>query len=86
MENNHIIIEKRTNSAAKISIALSIIGFVLSLIPFFGWLLMPVWILAILFGVLGLFNPYKRGLAVGGIVIGGLTFVYKIIFLQALFG
>jgi uncharacterized membrane protein YfhO len=82
----HLVIEKRTNSAASISIALALIGFVFSLIPFLGWLLAPIWILAILFGVIGLFKQYKRGLAITGIAIGIFTFIYKISFLQALFG
>jgi uncharacterized membrane protein YfhO len=82
----HIVIEKRSNSAASISIVLAIIGFVFSLIPFLGWLMIPVWLLAILFGFVGIFRQYKRGLAIAGIAIGLFTFVYKISFLQALFG
>ncbi|WP_335871259.1 hypothetical protein [Bacillus sp. 2205SS5-2] len=73
----HFIIEKRTNSAASISIVLALIGFVFSLIPLLGWLLVPVWILAILFGVVGLFKQYKRGLAITGIAIGFFTFFIK---------
>lgn len=84
--SQHIVIEKRSNSAASISIALAIIGFVFSLIPFLGWFLAPVWILSILFGLVGLFRQYKRGYAIAGISIAFLTFVYKIAFLQALFG
>jgi hypothetical protein len=82
----HLIVEKRTNSAASISIGLAITGFVFSLIPFLGWFLIPVWVLAILFGIIGLFKQYKRGLAITGIAIGIFTFIYKISFLQALFG
>lgn len=82
----HIIIEKRTNTAATISVTLAILGFVFSLIPFIGWFLLPVWILSILFGIVGLFKQYKRGMAIAGITLGIFTFIYKIAFLEALFG
>ena len=82
----HIIIENKSNTAARISITLAILGFVLGIIPLIGWLGIPIWILAILFGVVGVFNQYKRGLAIAGIVIGLVTFVFKISFLQFLFG
>lgn len=83
---DHIIVEKRTNTAATVSVAFAIFGFVFSLIPLFGWFLLPVWIMAILFGVVGLFKSYKRGMAIAGIAIGIITFVYKVSILQALFG
>lgn len=85
MEKHLIIFEKRSNKAAKLSISLAILGFVFSLVPFLGWLLLPVWILAILFGIIGLFKSYRRGLAITGILIGIFTFLYKIVVLQALF-
>ncbi len=84
-EKHHIIFEKRSNKAATVSISLAILGFVFSLIPFLGWFLVPVWIMAILFGFVGLFKSYKRGLAISGILIGLMTFMYKIVFLQTLF-
>ncbi|GHI00021.1 hypothetical protein [Neobacillus kokaensis] len=83
---HHIIFERRSNKAAGISITLVILGFVFSLVPFLGWFLLPFWIIAILFGIVGLFNSYRRGLALSGIAIGLFTFIYKIMFLQALFG
>lgn len=83
---HHIVLEKRTNTFATVSIALAILGFVLSLIPILGWFLLPVWILAIIFGVVGLFKQYKRGMAIAGIAIGAFTFFYKIVIIQALFG
>jgi hydrogenase/urease accessory protein HupE len=86
VKKHHIIFEKQSNTAAKISISLAILGFVFSLIPFLGWFLLPVWIMAILFGIVGLFKSYKRGLAISGILIGVMTFMYKIVFLQTLFG
>jgi hypothetical protein len=85
-QTHYIIFEKRSNTAAVISISLAILGFVFSLIPFLGWFLLPVWIMAIMFGMIGSFKSYRRGLAICGIVIGLFTFMYKILFLQALFG
>jgi hydrogenase/urease accessory protein HupE len=85
-EQHHIIVEKRSNTAAIVSISLAILGFVFSLVPFLGWFLLPIWVMAILFGIVGLFKSYRRGLAISGIAIGLMTFMYKILFLQALFG
>lgn len=82
---HHIIFEKRTNTAATISLLLALIGFVVSLIPILGWLSLPVWVLAIIFGVVGIFKQYKRWMAITGIIVGIFTFFYKISFLQALF-
>ncbi|TMN21801.1 hypothetical protein [Lentibacillus cibarius] len=81
-----IAVEQRSNTAAVVSISLAILGFVFSLIPLFGWLLLPVWILAIVIGIIGLFKQYNRGFAIFGIGIGLFTFIYKFSFLQALFG
>jgi hypothetical protein len=85
-QTHHIIFEKRSNTAAIVSISLAILGFVFSLIPLLGWFLLPVWLMAILFGIIGSFKSYRRGLAISGIVIGLFTFMYKILFLQALIG
>jgi hypothetical protein len=85
LESHHIIVEKKSNTAASLSIIFAVIGFILSLIPLLGWFSLPVWILAIIFGVIGVFKQYRRGSAIGGIVIGVLTFVYKIFLIQALF-
>lgn len=84
--SHHIVLEKKSNTAATVSITLATLGFVFGLIPLFGWLLLPVWLLAIIFGIVGLFKEYKRGMAIAGITMGILTFIYKIYFLQALFG
>jgi thiamine transporter ThiT len=85
LESHHLIVERKSNTAASLSIVFAVIGFILSLIPLLGWFSLPVWILAILFGVIGVFKQYKRGSAISGIVIGLLTFIYKIFFIQVLF-
>ncbi|RKJ20758.1 hypothetical protein D7X33_45335 [Butyricicoccus sp. 1XD8-22] len=77
-----MVIEKQTNAAAAVSFSNAILGFFLSLIPLVGWLFAPVWVIAILFGMVGLSKNYNRRLAVYGIVIGLFTFAYKIILFQ----
>lgn len=86
MNSQHIIIEKHSNTAATVSFLLALIGFVFSLIPILGWISLPLWVLAIIFGIAGLFKKYYRGMAIAGISVGIFTFVYKIVFLQSLFG
>ncbi|MFC7395555.1 hypothetical protein [Scopulibacillus cellulosilyticus] len=83
---HHIAIEKNTNTYATVSITLALIGFAFGLIPVFGWLMFRIWMLAIFYGAVGLFKPYKRGLATAGIVVGALTLIYKIAFFHALIG
>lgn len=43
-----------SNGMAVASLVLGICGIVLGLIPFIGWFLLPAWILAIVFGAVGL--------------------------------
>lgn len=85
MENHHIIIEKTENTAATASVILAVVGIIISLIPFLGWFSLPLWFLAIIFGFVGLFKEYKRGMAIAGIIIGLFTIFYKVSFLQFLF-
>lgn len=68
-----------------ISLVLGIIGLICSIIPVIGlisWLLAPG---ALITGVLGLKNPASKGLAIGGIVTGGLALVVCLIW-AAIFG
>ncbi|MFY3791373.1 hypothetical protein ACOQFO_06715 [Ureibacillus sp. MALMAid1270] len=77
MNSQHIIVEKRTNTAASLSLFLSITGFILGIIPIIGLLITtPFCLLAIIFGIVGLFKEYKRRTAIIGIVIAGLSFFY----------
>ncbi|MFS0689321.1 hypothetical protein AB1K89_08770 [Sporosarcina sp. 179-K 8C2 HS] len=79
---HHIRIEK--NTCATISLILALVGFLFGIIPIIGFLLMPVWLLAFVFGVVGLFKPYLRIQAILGIVIAFLTFFYHISFIQGI--
>ncbi|GIN59038.1 hypothetical protein [Lederbergia ruris] len=80
MDNTEkIIIQKEeTNGLATAAMVLGIIGIILGVIPFIGWFTLPLWLLAIIFGFIGMRNPVKKGFAITGIILGTLTFVYKI--------
>lgn len=79
MENTQKIIIQRedTNAIATAALVLGIIGLVIGIIPFIGWFMLPLWILAIVFGYLGRKKTIKQGLATTGMVLGIITFVYK---------
>ena len=67
------------NGMGVLSLVLGIIGLICSIIPVIGlisWLLAPG---ALLTGVLGLKNPSSKGLAIGGLVTGGLALVVCVI-------
>lgn len=85
LNSQHIIVEKRTNTAASVSLFLSITGFILGIIPLIGLLITtPFSLLAIVFGIVGLFKEYKRRTAVIGIVIACLAFFYHFQILSSL--
>ncbi|MGG2201874.1 hypothetical protein [Paenibacillus validus] len=86
-----IVIEKQdSNGLATAALVCGIIGLVLGLIPFFGWFMLPLWVLAIIFGYIGMKKPIKAGMAKAGLIIGVITVVYKfgfwILFLMGLAG
>lgn len=66
------------NGMATTALVMGIIGVVLGIIPIIGWFFLPLWILAIIFGVLGLKKVEKRGFAIAGVALGVGTFLYKI--------
>lgn len=52
------------------ALVLGIVGLVLSLIPCLGMYALPLTLLAIILGALGMKNPAARGLAIAGLVCG----------------
>ncbi len=82
LNKDAIVMEKQTNAAATVSFSNAILGLILSFIPIIGWIIAPIWVIAILFGMVGLTKNYNRRLAVYGIVIGLFTFAYKILLHQ----
>lgn len=83
MENNNsqtvnVNNNNNLNGMATASLVIGIIGLVMGIIPFLGWFFMPLWILAVVFGGLGMKKEEKRGLAITGLVLGLGTFAYKI--------
>ena len=86
MNDEGLFIDKQTNAAATVSFSNAILGLFLSFIPFVGWIFAPIWMIAILFGMVGLSKGYNRRLAVYGILIGLSTFAYKIVLFQLMDG
>lgn len=65
------------NGMAVTSLVLGIVGFVIGIIPIIGWFFMPAWILAIIFGALGIRQNQSKGMSYTGLILGIVTFVYK---------
>ncbi|KMK93172.1 hypothetical protein AF331_18515 [Rossellomorea marisflavi] len=59
------------------SLVLGIVGFVIGIIPIIGWFFMPAWILAIIFGAVGIRQNQSKGMSYTGLILGIVTFVYK---------
>lgn len=72
-----IYIQTESNGAATTSLVLGIIGFIMGLIPYIGWFMAPVWLLAVIFGLVGMRKKYKRGTAIIGFIFGLLGAAYK---------
>lgn len=65
------------NSFAMPAMILGVIGFVIGIIPFIGWFAIPLSVLAIIFGVLGLRVETNRGQAIAGIILGAALILWK---------
>jgi hypothetical protein len=42
-----------------------------------GWFLLPAWVLAIIFGAIGLKRGQSKGMSWAGLILGIITFLYK---------
>jgi hypothetical protein len=69
--------QTNSNGLATASLVLGIVGLVIGLIPFLGWFMFPVWILAIVFGIIGRKQSFKRTSATVGMILGIITLIYK---------
>ncbi|AXF54586.1 DUF4190 domain-containing protein [Salicibibacter kimchii] len=69
------------NSMATASLVLGIVGLSIGIIPFLGWLMLPAWILAIIFGAFGRKQVTKKKSANVGMALGSLAIVYQFGFL-----
>ncbi|MBY6037216.1 hypothetical protein KUV80_11150 [Fictibacillus nanhaiensis] len=67
----------RSNGMAVSSLVLGIVGLVLGLVPFLGWFMLPAWILAIVFGAVGIKKGQSKGMSYTGLILGVAAFVYK---------
>lgn len=71
-------IQQEENGLATSAMVLGIIGFVIGIIPFIGWFAVPLSILAVIFGVLGMRKKTKRGQAIAGLSLGAALLAWKI--------
>lgn len=78
MEKTVMVTEQKGNGMAVTSLVLGIVGLVLGLIPIVGWFLMPAWILAIIFGAVGIKQSQSKGMSYTGLSLGIVTIIYKI--------
>lgn len=67
------------------ALVLGIIGLVFGLIPFFGWFMFPIWILAIIFGAIGLKKEQGKGMSLAGLIMGSSALLLNLFFLFFLF-
>lgn len=78
VQNEPQVIEVKTvqgNGLAVASLVMGILGVVLNLIPFIPYIF---GLLAIIFGIFALTEPIRKGFSITGIILGALTFVFKI--------
>lgn len=80
MENTHrVIIEKNNeaNGLAAPAMVLGLLGVVLNIIPLVPYALSFI---AIIFGIVALNNPGKRGMALAGLILGAVGLAMKFLF------
>jgi hypothetical protein len=65
------------------SLVLGIVGLLVSLVPFFGMYAIPLTVLAVILGALGLRASTGRGMAVAGLVLGILGTVLAVWWMYA---
>lgn len=76
--NVNIVNEKREGGMATTSLVLGLIAFILGIIPFLGWFMFPLAMLAIIFGAIALQKNQKRGFAIAGLALGVSWGLWKI--------
>ena len=77
-ETHRVIIEKNNeNGLAITSMILGILGVVLNIIPFLPYALS---VLAIIFGIIAINNPAKKGMSLAGLILGVIGLGMKILF------
>ncbi|QQK78664.1 DUF5067 domain-containing protein [Salicibibacter cibi] len=65
------------NSMATAALVLGIVGLVIGFIPFLGWFMFPAWVMAIIFGIIGRKQMFKKTSATVGMILGIITIIYK---------
>lgn len=77
-----IIIKRKTNGLGVAGFVMALLGLLLCWIPILGWI---IWLLGLLFSLIGLFKS-PRGLAIAGMIISLITFVILVAFIGLIIG
>lgn len=76
---NVVVVEKKGNGLGTTGFVLALIALLLCWIPILNWIL---WILGVIFSLIGVFRP-KRGLAIAGLIISFIVLIIYVGFIAA---
>ncbi|GIO27073.1 DUF4190 domain-containing protein [Ornithinibacillus bavariensis] len=79
--NQNVTVSNQSNGLGITSMVLGIVGLVLVFVPGLPY---PLGILAIIFGLIAMKNPVKKGFAITGLITGIITIILKVLFWAAL--
>lgn len=72
MEENIVVVEqKKGNGMGVAGFVLALLGLIFCWVPILDWIL---WILGLIFSIVGMFKP-KKGLAIAGLIISCLYLI-----------
>ncbi|MDE6152935.1 MAG: hypothetical protein K2G21_02160 [Muribaculaceae bacterium] len=72
-----VVVEKKGNGMGTAGFVLALLGLIFCWVPVLDWIL---WLLGLIFSIVGLFKP-KKGLAIAGLII---SFIYLILIFAVL--
>ncbi len=76
-----VVVVKQGNGMGVAGFVLALLGLLLCWVPILNWIL---WILGLVFSIIGMFKP-KKGLAIAGLVISCLYIIVAFVVIGALF-
>ena len=76
MEEEKVVVVKQGNGMGVAGFVLALLGLLLCWVPILNWIL---WILGLVFSIIGMFKP-KKGLAIAGLVISCLYILLLTVF------
>lgn len=72
MEENIVVVEKKKGNGMGVAgFVLALLGLIFCWVPILDWIL---WILGLIFSIIGMFKP-KKGLAIAGLIISCLYLI-----------